>query len=166
MFFKDFDKRFLEHSWGFLPKYLSPWENLQSEKSQRPWKGFNLWKLVSAIFCYQFFIFHQMIRSLFHSFEKCFLFHLKSSFRSWDIQIFVFLSFPLFFPVTHGFRGWSKKNLKVYDVINSLHKNLITHFVWYLAKEISRDIGTLSIDRVLNKGHFYGEILLKMCTKS
>ena len=33
--------------------------------------------------------------------EKCFLFHLKSSFRSRDIQIFVFPSFPLFLPVSH-----------------------------------------------------------------
>ena len=30
-----------------------------------------------------------------------FLFHLKSSFSSQDIQIFVFLSFTLLFPVSH-----------------------------------------------------------------
>ena len=39
-------------------------------------------KLVSAIFC-QIFFFHQF-----------FLFHLKSSFRSRDIQIFVIFSIP------------------------------------------------------------------------
>ena len=72
--------------------------------------------------------------------KNVFLFHLKSSFRSRDIQIFVFSSSPLFFPVSHCFRGWFKKNLKVYDVINCLNKNLITHFVWYLAKEIRCDI--------------------------
>ena len=33
--------------------------------------------------------------------EKCFLFHLKSFFRSQDIQIFVFPSSPLFPPVNH-----------------------------------------------------------------
>ena len=54
---------------------------------------------------------------------KCFLFHLKSSFRSWDIQIFVFLSFSLFRPGGHYFGGWSKINLKVHDVINCLNKN-------------------------------------------
>ena len=45
-------------------------------------------KLVSAIF-YQ----------IFENYEKCFLFHLKSSFRSRDIQIFVFSGFPLLFPL-------------------------------------------------------------------
>ena len=42
-------------------------------------------KLVSALF-YQIFIFYQII--------KCFLFHLKSSFRSQDIHIFVVFSLP------------------------------------------------------------------------
>ena len=57
-------------------------------------------------------------------YEKCFLFHLKSSFRSQDIQVFVILSSPLFLLVGHCFRGWSMINLKVYDVINCLKKNL------------------------------------------
>ena len=91
-------------------------------------------------------IFYQMI-SL-QKLWKCFLFHLKSSLRSQDIQIFAFRSFPLLVPVSHCLRGWSKKNLKVYDVMNCLNKNLITPFVWYLEKE-----------------HFYGKIILKMCTK-
>ena len=55
---------------------------------------------------------------------KRFLFHLKSSFCSRDIQIFVFLSSPLFLPVTHCFRAWSKINLQVYHVINRLNMNL------------------------------------------
>ena len=33
----------------------------------------------------------------------------------------------------------------------------MTHFVWYLKKEKRYDIETLSIDRVLNKEHFYGK---------
>ena len=98
-------------------------------------------KLVSAIL-YQTFIFYQMI-----ALEKLFLFHLKSSFGSWDIQIFVFWPSPLFFPVSHCFRGRSKKNLKVYVVINCLNNNWITHFIWYLEKEITCDIETLPIDR-------------------
>ena len=80
-----------------------------------------------------------------------FLFHLKSSFRSRDIQICVCSSSVLFLPVSHCFTGWSKKNLKVFDVINSLNKYLITHFVWYLEKKIRCDIETLPIDRVFNK---------------
>ena len=43
----------------------------------------NLFKLVSAIF-YQFFIFSPNNSSL-KNYEKCFLFHLESSFRSRDI---------------------------------------------------------------------------------
>ena len=43
--------------------------------------------------------------------SKCFLFHLKSSFRSRNIQIFVFLSSPVFFFVSHCLNGWSMKNL-------------------------------------------------------
>ena len=83
------------------------------------------------------------------------------------LNIFNFLYFfPLFFfPVSHCFRGWSKKNLKVYDVINCLNMNFIT-ICLYLKKEIRCDIETLSIDRELNKEHFYGKIMQKMCTKS
>ena len=65
----------------------------------------------------------------------CFLFHLKSSFRS---------QFPfslLLLSVSHCFRAWSKKIPKVYDAINRLNKNL-THFVWYLEKEKSYVIET------------------------
>ena len=120
-------------------------------------------KLVSAIF-YQIFTFYQMIA--FQKLIKSVLLHLKSYFRSEDIQIFVFSAFPLFFPVSHCFRGWIKRNLKVYDVINCPNENLITHFVWYLEKEIRCDIETLSIDGVLNMENFYGKIMHKMFTKS
>ena len=109
-------------------------------------------KLVSATF-YQILIFYQMIAL--QNLWKLFLFHLKSSFHFRDIQISAFLSSPLFFlPVRHCFRGWSRKNLKVYDAINCLNKILITHFVWYLEKEITCDIETLSTDRDVTKEHF------------
>ena len=49
-------------------------------------------KLVSTIFI-KFLFFHHMIAL--QIYEKCFLFNLKSSFRSRDIQIFVFFSLPL-----------------------------------------------------------------------
>ena len=124
---------------------------------------FNL-KLVSAIF-YQFFIFHQT-RQPFKNYAKCLLFHLRSSFCSRDIQIFIFMSSPLFLPVSHYFGGWSKIDREVYEIINCLNKNLITHFLWYLEKETKYNSETLSIDKVLNKEHFYGKIMQKMCTKS
>ena len=69
------------------------------------------------------------------NYEKCFLFHLISSFRSRDIQIFVFPTFPQFFPVSHWLRGWFKISIRAYDFSICLNKNLITHFVWYLEKE-------------------------------
>ena len=49
----------------------------------------------------------------------------------------------------------------IYDMINSLNKNLARYFVWCLEKEKRYEFGTLSIDRVLNKEHF----LAKVCTK-
>ena len=127
------------------------------------WLCFSLWvslKLVSAIF-YQIFIFHQMM-----ALQK-----LWRMFFIWSKKLFSFLRylnfwtlvFPSFFPISHYFRGWSKKSLKIYDAINYLNKNLITHFVWYLEKEIRCDIETLSIVRELNKKH-NGKIIQKMCT--
>ena len=86
---------------------------------------YNMLKLVSAIFI-NFLFFHQIaLQKLW----KMFFLSSKSSFRSRDIQFFVFL------PVGHCFRGWSKINLNVHDVINCLNKNSITHFVWYLGRK-------------------------------
>ena len=64
----------------------------------------------------------------FKNYGKCFLFHQKISFRSQDIPVFKFLSTHLFLPVSHCFRGCLKINIKAYDVIDCLNKNLI-HFV-------------------------------------
>ena len=119
-------------------------------------------KLVSAIF-YQI-IFYQMIalkklwKIFFISFKKLFSFSRYSNFR-----IFFF---PSFFPRQSLHRCWFKRNLKVYDVINCLNKNSITHFVWYLGKEIKCDIETLSIDRVINTEHFLGKIMQKNYLKT
>ena len=63
---------------------------------------------------------------------------------------FCISSSALFPAVSHCLRGSSKKNLKVYDIINCLSENLIAHFVWYLEKEIRCDTETLSIDRELS----------------
>ena len=96
----------------------------------------------------------------FKNYEKCFLFHLKSSFHSQDIQLFVFPSSPLCLPVSHCFRAWLKINLKVYDVTKCLNKSSITHFVWYLEKKRRYDIETLSIDRAANN-----IFIRKLCRK-
>ena len=48
----------------------------------------------------------------------------------------------------------TEEDLKVYEVINCLNKNLIPHFVWYLEKGKRYDIETVSIDRIWNKKHF------------
>ena len=98
--------------------------------------------------------------------KNVFLFHLKSSFRSPDIQIFVIRSSLFFPPVTHCFGGSLKINLKFDDVITCLNKNLITHFVLYLEKERRYEIETLYIDGVLNKEHFNGKFVQKnVCQK-
>ena len=82
-------------------------------------------------------------------------------------EIFKFLYFhPLFLPVRHCIRGWSKINFKNYYVINYLNKNLITHFVWYHEKEKNCDIENLSIDWVLSKEHFYEKSCRKCAPKA
>ena len=101
-----------------------------------------------------------------NNYEKCFLFHLKSSFRSQDIQ-FLYFQLPfIFYLVSHWLRGWFKINRKVFDVSIFLNKNVITHFVWYLKKEKRYYPESLPIDRVLCKEHFHGKIMQKLCTKS
>ena len=119
-------------------------------------------KLVSAIF-YQNLIFHQMIAL--PKLWKMFFILSKKLFSFLRYSNFCIFVFPFFFRVSHFFRGWFKKSLKVYDVIDYLNKNWITH-VWYLEKEMRCHIETLSIDRVLNTEHSYGKIMQKMCTKS
>ena len=107
-------------------------------------------KLVSTII-YQIFIFTEWCSR--H--EKCFLSLLKSSFHSWDIQIFHFLSSPPFLLVTLCFSGWSKINMKVYDIFNCYNKNLITRFIWYSEKKKMYHIEIFSSDRILNKEHLW-----------
>ena len=90
----------------------------------------------------------EKLKMLFISSKK--LFFVPELFK----VLFYYPPSPLFLPVGHCFRGWLKLNHQVYNVISYLSKNLITHFVWYLEKEKRYGIGTLSIDRVLNKEHF------------
>ena len=66
-------------------------------------------KLVSAIF-FEIFIFHQIIDL--QKLWKSFLFHLKGSFRSWDIQIFAYPSSPFFYLSAIALEVDSRKILK------------------------------------------------------
>ena len=106
-----------DQTWkDFNTKFGPQWNGRQSKYEVR-----QVLKLVSAIF-YQIFISHQMValqnlwKMLFISSKKLFF----------VLKIFKFLYFglPLFLPVSHCFRGWSKINLEVYDVIKCLNKNL------------------------------------------
>ena len=47
------------------------------------------------------------------------------------------------------FMGWLKINLKVYDIINCLNKNLVTQFVWYPENGKMYDTESSPTDRVL-----------------
>ena len=89
-----------------------------------------------------------------------------SFFGSRDIRFVVFPPSPLFLPVSHCLRAWSKINLQVYDTINCLNKNLLTRFICYLEKKKRYDIETWVIDTLLHKEHFHGKIIQKMCTES
>ena len=120
-------------------------------------------KLVSAIF-YLIFIFHQTIAL--QKLWKMLFISSKKLFSCLRYSYFCISIFPFFLPGSHCFRGCSKINLEVHDIINCLNKNLIIHFVWYLQKEKRYDIETLTIDRVLNNEHCYRKIMQKMCSKS
>ena len=90
--------------------------------------------LQKASICMIYYIFKACVCYFLSNFyfspnDTPFLFHQKSSFHTKDIQMFVFSSSLLFFPVSHCLRGRCKKNLKIFNVINCLNKNLITHFV-------------------------------------
>ena len=119
-----------------------------------------IYYIFKACVCYFLFYFYFSPNDIPSKTMKNVFYFIKKA-----LFVFVFLSFPLFFLVSHCLRDWSKKNLKIYDVINCLNKNLITHFVWYIEREIRCDIETLSIDRELNKGHFHGKIMQKICLK-
>ena len=93
------------------------------------------WRCSNGIFkhekCFRYFVtnfYFSPMNSPFKNYERCFLFYLKSSFRSWDIQIFLFPSSPFFLSVSHFFRAWSKINLEVYEVIICLNKDFTLYF--------------------------------------
>ena len=100
-------------------------------------------------------------------FYQIFIFSPNDSlFRSWDNRIFLFPSFPLFLPVGHSFRRWSKINLIVYDAIICLNKNSKTHFVWYLENEKRYDTETCPSMEYQIKNIFMEKSCRKYATKA
>ena len=118
-----------------------------------------------------FIPFLKLVSAIFHFFakwypwnnnEKCFLFHLKSSTSSWGIYVLVFPSSPLW-PLLIG---WSKINLKAYDVINC---PLITYFVWCFDNEKGMRVECCQlidylIRNIFMKKSWSGKILQKRYT--
>ena len=117
--------------------------------------------LFFLFFC--FFVFFVPIDSPLKIMKNVFYF-MQNFFLLSRYSIFAFQSSFCFLLVGHCFKGLSKISLKVHDVINCLSKKLLTHFIWNLKK--GRRFETLSIDRVLNKEHFYGKMIKKMCTQN
>ena len=95
---------------------------------------------------------------LFVSSKKLFSFSRYSNFCISDV--------PSLFPLGDCFRGWSKTNIKAYDVIKFLNKKLITRFIWYLEKEKRYDIESLSTDIVLDRGNLYEKPCRKCAPKA
>ena len=70
------------------------------------WSGLWLLKACVCYFLSKFYIFIKWWT--FKNYEKCFLFHLQSSFRSQEIQIFVIFSLPLHtFKIQKGKWKWN-----------------------------------------------------------
>ena len=86
---------------------------------------------VRYIFCYSFYF---TKRKPLKNDEKCFLFHVKSSFRSRGIKFFVFPSSPHFCPVGHCRRSWLKITLKFHGAIKCLSRSFKIHIDGCLGK--------------------------------
>ena len=72
--------------------------------------------------------------------KKWFSFHLKISFRSGHIQFFFHFGLPLFFFLSILTLEIDPRtvNQDQLSTCNCLNKKLVTHFVWYLDREILR----------------------------
>ena len=123
-------------------------------------------------------IFNQMI-ALQKLWEMFFLFHLKNFYRYRDIQVFFISAFLSFSPcqllLSRLIQGnsqslwhhWlsTKKQLHniLFDILGTkkMTLKLLSIDIWVL-NNVSMEI--LSIDRVLHKESFLGEIIQKTCT--
>ena len=86
---------------------------------------------VQYIFCYSFYF---TKRKPLKNDEKCFLFNVKSCFRSWGINFFVFPSSPHFCPVGHCKESWLKITFTFHDVTKCISRSFKIHTDGYLGK--------------------------------
>ena len=112
-------------------------------------------KVVSAIF------FKFTKRKYSKNDEKCFLFHVKSSFRSQDIYVFMLTSSPHFSPVSHCWKSRLKIMFKIHDVMNGQTR---------ISKYILIDISECSWGLMMKLGHmieYYQRnvFIEKLCSK-
>ena len=115
--------------------------------------------------CVQYFSFIQQMTAL-KQFWKILFILSKKLFSFSRYSNFWISDFPSSLPLGHCFRGWSKINLKSYDVISFLNENLITCFIWYLEKQKRYEIATLSTSIVLVKEHLYANTCRKYAPKA
>ena len=108
--------------------------------------------------CPLFFIFFSKLYPL-DNYEKCF--SSKKLFLFLRYSNFCISVFPNFLPVRHCFKNWSKINLKVYDVISCLNKNLIVHFFVMLGRKRGM---TLKLCQLL--GYYVRNIFIKKHAKN
>ena len=118
---------------------------------------------VCVRYFHQIFIFHQMI--VLQKLWKMLFISSKMLFSFSRYSIFCIFVLP-YFSTCRCFREWSKINLEIHDVINSLKKSSITNFIWYLEKEKRYDHEILSINGVSDKERSYRKIMQKMYSKS
>ena len=94
-------------------------------------------------------------RNFFKKFEKCYLFHLKSHLCSRGIQLFVFLSSPLYSLVGWCSTRWLKMNCKVFDVMMSPSRNLNTCWIIKLDIFLRSYIEIWPFDWIINRDHTF-----------
>ena len=118
--------------------------------------------ICKACICY-FSFFHQFIAL--YNYEKCFLFQLNSSFLFSRYLNFCIFVFPSFFPVSYLL--WRMIKYKAqrlwHHQLSKWKFNTFCMISWE-GKKVCH--WNFLIDKVLNKEHFCGKIMQKMCTKS
>ena len=129
----------------------------------KPWQT-RAWKRIQFLFLYMAaYVYHiklksdshlpKKLRYLLHwkpfkSYEKCFLFHLKSSFRSQDIFNFFYLNFSgLFHHIKNRLDYKDKANFKIHDVTTRLAKICNRHILPNISR--SKDNQAMKFGRLI-----------------
>ena len=104
----------------------------ENKKALNPFYHFSIWwnGLKACVWYFLSIFYFSPNGSPSKTMKNAFYFIKKALFV---LEIFVFL--PLFSPQSAIALEVDWRNVKVYNVINCLNENLITHFVWCLEKE-------------------------------